>query len=123
MVCQNQVLWLSPKYNVMQAYAKNYKYTQSKSKPTAHFFASPYSTTELIEAESLPVIIHYIPSSKPWFYGSKHPLAYLYMRYIKLTPWRDFKFQDRAFKKIVKYRTYKFKFYCRYVLDKLKSLP
>ena len=38
-----------------------------------------------------PVIIHFIGPIKPWHWHCKHKYACLYMKYLKLTPWRNYK--------------------------------
>jgi lipopolysaccharide biosynthesis glycosyltransferase len=42
---------------------------------------------DLIEAKSNPVIVHYTGSSKPWHFINKHPYKYLYLKYLRLTPY------------------------------------
>ena len=44
---------------------------------------------ELIEAKQTPVIVHYSGASKPWHFGNKHPYRHLYLKYLRMTPYRD----------------------------------
>jgi lipopolysaccharide biosynthesis glycosyltransferase len=106
MVCQNQVVWLSPKYNVMQAYAKKYHAIPQKRKVLANFNQTPYTKQQLLDATNSPIIIHFIPMAKHWFYTSTHQLAYLYKQYLKLTPYRHYKFPDKTVKNIIKMLRY-----------------
>ena len=52
-----------------------------------------YSQEQIDEAINNPVYIHYTPgfTTRPWVKGCKHPYVDLYWKYLKLTPWKDFK--------------------------------
>ena len=52
-----------------------------------------YSQEQIDEAIKNPVYIHYTPgfTTRPWVKGCKHPYVDLYWKYLKLTPWKDFK--------------------------------
>ena len=52
-----------------------------------------YSKEQIDEAIKNPVYIHYTPgfTTRPWVKGCKHPYVDLYWKYLKLTPWKDFK--------------------------------
>jgi lipopolysaccharide biosynthesis glycosyltransferase len=52
---------------------------------------------ELREAKKNPVIIHYIGPIKPWNYLSYHPKTKLWWNYLKMTPFKDFKPQNKSF--------------------------
>lgn len=45
--------------------------------------------TQIDEARNYPVIIHYT-YIKPWHIEDRHPLGYLFFKYLKLTPWHKF---------------------------------
>lgn len=47
---------------------------------------------EVNELRSHPYIIHFCEPIKPWFADCKHPYQYLYKKYLKQTPWSDYKF-------------------------------
>ena len=47
---------------------------------------------ELDWAKKFPGIIHFAAPIKPWFKDCQHPYRKLYRRYLKLTPWRNYKF-------------------------------
>ncbi len=46
----------------------------------------------------LPLIIHYTGSSKPWQYFNNHPYKYLYWKYLKMTPFKNQKFESVTIK-------------------------
>lgn len=48
--------------------------------------------SEVNELRSHPYIIHFCEPIKPWFADCKHPYQYLYKKYLKQTPWSDYKF-------------------------------
>jgi lipopolysaccharide biosynthesis glycosyltransferase len=41
-------------------------------------------------------IVHFNGASKPWSYFSRHPRRGDYYRYLRLTPWRDFRPADQT---------------------------
>ena len=47
---------------------------------------------EVNELRSQPYIIHFCEPIKPWFADCKHPYQYLYKRYLKQTPWSNYRF-------------------------------
>lgn len=51
---------------------------------------------------SMPAIIHYSGSSKPWHYFNTHPYKDIYWKYLKLTPFRDQKFENITIRKRLK---------------------
>jgi lipopolysaccharide biosynthesis glycosyltransferase len=48
----------------------------------------------ILEAIDTPSIIHYTGSSKPWNYMNIHPKRNAYFHYLRLSPWREYKYQD-----------------------------
>lgn len=80
-VCQNRILILSPKYNVstLMLYL-SYKQIQTLRKSQRF-----YSELELIDAVNNPHIVHltglFYITSRPWYEGSKHPMANCYLFY------------------------------------------
>jgi lipopolysaccharide biosynthesis glycosyltransferase len=54
------------------------------------------------ELSTLPVIIHFTGSSKPWHYLNRHPYKHLYRKYLNLTPFKTKKFEKITLKKIIK---------------------
>lgn len=60
-----------------------------------------------------PAVIHYAGLAKPWLYVHDHPYKSLYWDYIRLTPFKNFKYPDRNLKEMVR------KVYIK-VLDTLK---
>ena len=57
---------------------------------------STWDKEELDEAKKNPVIVHYIGPMKPWDYLSYHPKTQLWWKYLKLTPFADFKPQNKS---------------------------
>jgi lipopolysaccharide biosynthesis glycosyltransferase len=57
---------------------------------------------ELREAKKHPAIIHYIGPIKPWNYLSYHPKTKLWWKYLKMTPFKDFKPQNKSVKNFFK---------------------
>lgn len=47
---------------------------------------------EVNELRSQPYIIHFCEPIKPWFADCKHPYQNLYKKYLKQTPWSNYKF-------------------------------
>lgn len=47
-----------------------------------------FSPDELAEARQDPVIVHYTGTSKPWHLRNKHPYKYLYLKYLRMTPYK-----------------------------------
>ena len=91
--------WLKihPKFNFMNAFYNGY----DKNKKFAYY--KQYSDKELKVAIKNPVVIHYT-YRKPWRYMSKHPLKSEYWKYLKMTPWKDWKPDDKTlFNKLLKF--------------------
>ena len=57
---------------------------------------STWEKEEINEARKNPVIVHYIGPMKPWNYLSYHPKTKLWWKYLKLTPFVDFKPQSKS---------------------------
>lgn len=47
---------------------------------------------QLDEVRHNPYIIHFCEPIKPWFKECRHPYAYLYKKYLKLTPWANYQY-------------------------------
>lgn len=47
---------------------------------------------ELETAKRNPGIIHFAAPIKPWFKDCQHPYRNLYKMYLKMTPWKDYRF-------------------------------
>ena len=52
-----------------------------------------YSEEEINEAINYPVYIHFTPGFvyRPWIKGCKHPKKDIYWKYLRITPWSNFK--------------------------------
>jgi len=67
-----------------------------------------FAPSELYEAKTSPVIIHYSGSSKPWHTRNKHPFKYLYWRYLRMTPYKYSLPTDLTLVNILKWITPRF---------------
>lgn len=56
---------------------------------------------QLEEAKKNPLVIHFCEMYKPWEKESFHPYRSLYFKYLKLTPWKDYKPTIRNWKSYV----------------------
>jgi lipopolysaccharide biosynthesis glycosyltransferase len=79
---------IHPKYNVMSVF---FSMTKEQMIKYYHLRDYRYVTAELEEAIRMPSIIHYTPGfvGRPWVEGCKHPLKNKYIKYLKMTPWKD----------------------------------
>jgi lipopolysaccharide biosynthesis glycosyltransferase len=85
----NGVLWkktmyISPRYN------RNFLVEPDVARTV-------WGKEELVEAKRNPAIIHYIGPIKPWNYLSFHPKTKLWWKYLKMTPFKDFKPRNKSF--------------------------
>ena len=56
----------------------------------------PYYRTDK-QCIAKPAIIHYIGRRKPWSAACTHPLRHVYLRYLALSPWKNFRAPDQSF--------------------------
>jgi lipopolysaccharide biosynthesis glycosyltransferase len=84
-ILNSGIKYIPPKYNM------NYNVEPDVKK-------SLWNEDEIWEAQTNPVIIHYIGPIKPWNYLSFHPKTKLWWKYLKMTPFKDFKPQNKSFK-------------------------
>lgn len=86
-VLNQKFLLLHPKYNSMATF-----FTMTRKEIMKYYgLKNYYNSKELDEAVNNPVFIHFTPAfvNRPWIKGCKHPLSYLYHKYLKMTPWKD----------------------------------
>jgi lipopolysaccharide biosynthesis glycosyltransferase len=83
-VLHSAVKYIPPKYNM------NYNVEPD-------VLRTLWSPEEVREAKKSPVIIHYIGPTKPWNYLSFHPQTKLWWKYLKMTPFKDYKPQNKSF--------------------------
>ena len=86
-VLKDKMLILHPKYNSMTTF-----YTMSLKNIMKYYNMNEYyNEYEIMEARKEGVFIHYTPVfvKRPWIIGCKHPLKDLYIKYLKVTPWKD----------------------------------
>ncbi len=79
----NAVLWRAVKY-VSPVY--NYNFWTERDVAGQLFPAQ-----EIAAVRRRPVIVHYIGPVKPWHYKSIHPKRALWWKFLKLTPYKDFR--------------------------------
>lgn len=79
---------LPPQYDLMTIAATySYEEIQKLRKPTNY-----YSKEEIEDAKKHPAIIHYTTNMRmvrPWFSNTRHPRAYEFQKYMKMSPWKD----------------------------------
>lgn len=63
---------------------------------------STYNSFTEEKMSKLPLIIHFSGSSKPWHFYNNHPYKSLYWKYLKMTPFKNEKFEKVTLKKILK---------------------
>jgi lipopolysaccharide biosynthesis glycosyltransferase len=84
--CYDNCIYLDKKWNVQ---THDFDDTKNKGKL--------YSETS---------ILHFTGMSKPWHYINKHPYKKVYYRYLKKTPWKNYKPEDKTIGNFL--RKYKF---------------
>lgn len=47
---------------------------------------------QLLQSKAFPGIIHFAAPIKPWFKDCQHPYRHLYRKYLKRTPWKEYRF-------------------------------
>ncbi len=57
-------------------------------------FSKIWSQSEVMEARKKSVVTHYLGHCKPWHYQCKYEVG-KYLKYLKKTSWRDFKYKER----------------------------
>jgi len=83
------------------------KYNQYEKNPDLdkdmleHFF----TFKEIEDAQNTPVIIHFIGGRKPWHYRNEHIRKNLYWEYLMLTPFNDYKPDDKTIRNIISKNT------------------
>lgn len=92
---------LSPKYNLMTVY-----YTMKRENILSYYGVNEtfYSKIEIEEALENPIYIHYTPgfTTRPWIKGCKHPKKDVYIKYLKMSPWSNYKLERNNQKARVK---------------------
>lgn len=64
---------------------------------TSHFdAATPQQSAQWEECRNRPAVIHYSSRFKPWHAWCNHPLRHEYYRYLRLTPWRNFRLPEHT---------------------------
>lgn len=89
-VLYKKIKIISPRFNLMTVY-----YTMTREEMFKYYGMEGkfYSELEIKEAIDKVVYIHYTPgfTSRPWIKGCKHPRKDEYWKYLKMTPWSDYK--------------------------------
>lgn len=68
-------------------------YLEKKWNMQASFFTENKKNKILYQNTA---ILHFTGMSKPWEYINKHPYKKLYYKYLKLTPWKGYKPEDKT---------------------------
>ena len=96
-VCHNKILQIDYKWNVQDSF---YRYDDEP--------ADNINKDKIIEASRKPVIIHFTGPRKPWNYKLEaHPKAQLYLKYLKLTDFKD-SYKQLALKAFMRFLAYAF---------------
>ena len=82
----NKILYLHPKYNRTDAYFNKTK------------FLNIWTEKDYKETMNSPYIIHYMGSSKPWYYKDFHSCKIKWYKYLKKTKYKAFRPNDKNFK-------------------------
>ncbi|CAK7071632.1 MAG: General stress protein A [Bacteroides rodentium] len=77
---QNKIKYINQQWNVTTYYFERKPRVFNKYFPI------------LEELRTNPFIIHYCEPIKPWFKECKHPYRFLYKKYLKQTPWHNYRF-------------------------------
>ncbi|MBU0631308.1 glycosyltransferase family 8 protein [bacterium] len=83
------------------------KYNQYEKNPDLdkHNLLKIFTQEEITEAQEHPVIVHYIGGRKPWHYRNEHVQKALYWKYLKMTPFKDYKPTDKSLRNIISKNT------------------
>lgn len=52
--------------------------------------------------KTLPVVVHFAGGSKPWLYLNNHPYKKEYWHYLKLSPFKHYRYNDFSIKSLIK---------------------
>ena len=102
--CRGKIIKLPPEYNSYTLfYAMSFKNLMIWRRPTIF-----YTEQEAVKAKSSPIIIHFTRNfymmSRPWVHGCDHPMTNEYLKYKKLTPWKDLENDKRKWSEKMKYK-------------------
>ncbi len=85
---QGQWRVIGPKYNVLPQMVPGQD----------HEGFHCYSDRTIAEAAAFPVVVHFARRPKPWHFGCIDPRRALYFRYLKMTPYSDYKMPSPSMK-------------------------
>lgn len=77
-VLQDEKKMIPLRYNLMSHYLYKSEY--------APFFYLD-NVTEVMEACSHPIVIHFVSGDKPWHRDSRHPFKNIFLKYYQMSPW------------------------------------
>ena len=92
-VCHGHVVWVDPKYNISHLYIDNW-HAKSGDKTRYHSFYGLAKTLALC-----------LPQST----------AYKYREYLRLTPWKDYRYPDKTLKNVIKKKLFFFRKFLRQI--------
>ncbi|WP_161964397.1 glycosyltransferase family 8 protein [Mucilaginibacter endophyticus] len=71
----------------------------NKWKPLSPTFNEKHLTKRL---KDKPVVVHFAGTSKPWLYLNNHPYKKEYWHYLRLSPFKDYRYKDFSLKNLIK---------------------
>lgn len=86
-VCEGDFKVIPPIYNVMPAFEGGFSMDQIST-------LTPYTAKDMCGLYQKAVIFHFAGPIKPWSFFCKNRSAEKYMKYIRLTAWKDFSYPD-----------------------------
>ncbi len=103
-VCKGKIIKLPAEYNSYTLfYALKFKNLIRWRRPTNF-----YTEEEVKKASTNPVIVHFTRNfymtSRPWVEGCDHPFTDQYIKYSRLTPWKELEKDNRSLKSKLVYR-------------------
>lgn len=85
---KNDIYVISPRYNYYNIFDQySYRFFVKIMKPID--YSKYVSASDMKEAKSNPVIVHYLGEERPWREWSTHKYKKDYKHYLSLTPWSD----------------------------------
>jgi len=79
------------------------KYNTISSYQRESFLKNEYfEKDQILDAFYHPIIVHYTGGRKPWHYISRSKFRDLYWKYLKMTPFKDYREPDRTVVNIIK---------------------
>lgn len=86
-VCKGKILIIHPKFNCMSQFWE----LKASQIMKLYDIKNYYKSSEVEEAISNPIIIHYINKfyDRPWTKSCSHPMKHLYIKFLEISPWSN----------------------------------